>query len=90
MTDRELRLWAERVVELYASRAKMTLLEQGELERELASRFKQALLAGKPLGDWVEVTNTGLDDWERAHPQRGTRVGGFSEGGRQVFERRRP
>ena len=89
MTDREVRFWAERVVGLYASRIKMTLLEQGELERDLAVRFKAALEAGKRVSEWTETANAGLDAWERAHPQRGTRIGGFSETGRQVFERKR-
>jgi hypothetical protein len=89
VTDRELRQWAERIVELYAGRAKMTLLEQGELERDLAARFKAALQAGKPIAEWVEPANAGLDAWERSHPQRGTRIAGFSETGRQVFEKRR-
>jgi hypothetical protein len=89
VTDKEVRQWAERVVGLYASRAKMTLLEQGELERDLAGRFKLALLAGKGVPDWVEPANAGLDDWERGHPQRGVRIAGFSETGRQVFEKRR-
>ncbi|MBM0207200.1 hypothetical protein JNW90_32580 [Micromonospora sp. STR1s_5] len=54
MTDREVRQWAERVVELYASRVKMTLLEQGELERDLAQRFKEALQLGKRVAEWVD------------------------------------
>ncbi|NNM71331.1 hypothetical protein [Enterovirga aerilata] len=89
MTDRELRQWAERVVELYASRVKMTLLEQGALERDLAARFKAALGAGRPVADWAEAANAGLEEWERSHPQHGTRIAGFSETGRQVFEKRR-
>ena len=89
MTDREVRQWAERVVELYASRVKMTLLEQGELERDLAGRFREALQLGKGIADWVEAGNGGLDAWERSHPQRGCRIAGFSESGRQVFEKRK-
>lgn len=89
MTDRELRQWAERIVELYAGRAKMTLLEQGALERDLAERFRAEVALGKPLAGWVGAANTGLDAWEREHPQRGTRIAGFSESGRQVLEKRR-
>lgn len=89
MTEKEVRRWAVRVVELYASRVKMTLLEQGELERDLAGRFMVALQEGKPVADWAEAANAGLDTWERSHPQRGTRIGGFSPSGNQVFERRR-
>ena len=89
MTDKEFRQWAERIVGLYASRAKMTLLEQGELERDLAARFKLALESGKRIAEWVETANGGLDAWERDHPQRGTRIAGFSETGKQVFEKRR-
>ncbi len=89
MTDREVRQWAERVVELYASRVKMTLLEQGELERDLAQRFKEALQLGKRVAEWVEAGNGGLEAWERSHPQRGARIAGFSETGKQVFEKRR-
>ena len=89
MTDREVRQWAERIVELYASRAKMTLLEQGALERELAARFRSEVVLGKPISEWVEAANGGLDAWELSHPQRGTRIAGFSETGRQVFEKKR-
>ncbi|MBM0203962.1 hypothetical protein JNW90_13215 [Micromonospora sp. STR1s_5] len=78
-----------RVVELYAGRTKMTLLDQGELERDLAARLRAALELGKPVSEWVEVVNAGLDSWERAHVHRGTRVAGFSESGKQVFEKRR-
>ncbi len=89
MTAREVRQWAERVVELYASRVKMTLLEQGELERDLAARFGEALGLGRGVADWVDVANAGLEAWERTHPQRGTRIAGFSETGKQVFEKRK-
>lgn len=89
MTDREVRQWAERVVELYAGRAKMTLLEQGELERDIAGRFRAELALGKLVPEWIRAANDALDSWERSHPQRGIRVAGFSESGRQVFEKRR-
>ena len=67
----------------------MTLLEQGEMERDLAARFKIAQEAGRSVAEWVETANAGLDAWERSHPQRGTRIAGFSESGKQVFEKRR-
>jgi hypothetical protein len=89
MTYREVRQWAERIVALYASRTRMTLVEQGELERDLTARLKAALDLGQSLVDCVEVVNSAIDEWELTHSQGGTRIGGFSETGKQVFEKRR-
>lgn len=72
------RKWAERVVELYAARVKMNLLQQGELERAIAARFRQAAEAGTIVEDWPPLANDALDEWERQTAGRGPRVKSFS------------
>ena len=89
MTDKDIRQWATRVVDLYAGRVTMNLLDQGTLERDIARRFAAAHEGGTTVNDWTEVANAALDDWERTHPHRGIRVAGFSLTGRLVIEKRR-
>ena len=89
MTDLEIRDWAARVVDQYASRVRMTLLEQGELERAIAVRFRAEEQDGKPIAHWADAANRAIDEWEKSHPQRGSRVSGFSVTGKQVIEKPR-
>ncbi|MDB5511964.1 MAG: hypothetical protein JWR08_1447 [Enterovirga sp.] len=72
------RKWAERVVELYAARVKMNLLQQGELERAIAARFRAAAEAGTEIEDWPPIANDALDAWESQSAGRGPRVRSFS------------
>lgn len=89
MTDREIREWASRVVDLYLRRASMNLLEQGELLRAVAGLLRMADQAGDPVDRWADIANRAFEEWERDHPHRGARVSGFSLTGKQVFEKRR-
>lgn len=85
--DPAIRLWAERVVELYASRIRLTLVEQGQLERSIASCVRTAAAEGRVPEDWPSLANTALEEWEQSRRERGPRVQAFA--GRSVVEKRR-
>ena len=89
MTDKDIRQWATRVVDLYASRVTMNLPDQGTLERDIARRFAAAHEGGKGVTDWTEIANAALDEWEQTHSHRGIRIGSFSLTGKLVTEKRR-
>lgn len=81
----EPRKFALQVVEFYASRLRMSLVAQGELEREIAARLAAEQGTSTDF-DPAALVNATLADWERRHGGRGPRIAiaGLS----QVVERR--
>jgi hypothetical protein len=67
------RKFAEQVVEVYASRVRLTLLAQGELERDVMSRIAQAAERGETAAPAV-LANEALAHWEQRFETRGPRI----------------
>ena len=73
-------MWAARIVEGYADRARPEMSEGARailfdhLARQLASP-----IANTPVGDWPEAANAALDAWEDEVQTDGPRVSSFDE-----------
>ena len=73
-------LWAGRIVEGYADRARPAMSEgaRAVLLEHLARRLGPAI-ADTPVGDWPEAANAALDAWEDEARTDGPRVSSFDE-----------
>lgn len=85
----DLRRLATRVVDLYAASVTINLADQGVLERDLVGRFTAATQASDAIPDWTRIANGALDEWERSHTQRGSRILTIRPDMKQISERPR-
>lgn len=74
------RLWAARIAEGYAARARPEMSEGARtvLLDHLAGRL-DAVMPAAPVGDWPDVANAALDTWEDEARTDGPRVQAFDE-----------
>lgn len=74
------RLWASRIAEGYAARARPEMSEGARtvLLDHLASRL-DAVVPAVPVGDWPDAANAALDTWEDEARTDGPRVQAFDE-----------
>ena len=73
-------VWAGRLVEGYAARARPAMSEGARtvLLDHLTTRFGP-VVANAPIGDWPEVANAALDAWEDEARTEGPRVLAFED-----------
>lgn len=78
--DLEAGLWAARIVEGYATRARPEMSEGARevLADHLTRRLGPAV-AETPIGDWPEAANAALDAWEDEARTVGPRMSSFDE-----------
>lgn len=73
-------LWAARVAEAYADRARPEMSDEARtvLLAHLTHRLGPAV-AATPIGDWPEAANAALDAWEDEARTEGPRVQAFDD-----------
>lgn len=84
MTERPLNieagLWADRLVEGYAARARPEMSEGARaVLLDHLTRRVAPVIASTPIGDWPEAANAALDAWEDEARTDGPRVSSFDE-----------